>query len=294
MKLSSLIPYPTWRVLRRHPLTRERQAAAWWRFVRWQVTSRLQEECVVPFVGDSKLCLRRGMTGATGNVYTGLHEFADMGFLLHLLRGGDLFVDVGANVGSYSVLAAAVVGAEAVACEPVPATVAELRANLRLNGIEERVEVVEAAVAGSAGEAAMTANRGTQNRLVGEAQASTLHPCLAVRTVSLDGLLGERTPTLIKVDVEGHEAAVLRGAQATLTKPGLLALIVELADFAGIAAALGEHGFEPVTYDPLTRELEPARAKSAGERNVIFVRDRAAVLERLQRAQPFEVLGLSV
>jgi len=42
---------------------------------------------------------RPGETGVTGNIYTGLHEFSSMGYLLHVLREGDLFVDVGANVG---------------------------------------------------------------------------------------------------------------------------------------------------------------------------------------------------
>lgn len=46
------------------------------------------------------------MTGATGNWYCGLQEYEDMSFVLHALRPGDLFVDVGANIGSYSILAA--------------------------------------------------------------------------------------------------------------------------------------------------------------------------------------------
>jgi hypothetical protein len=43
------------------------------------------------------------MTGATGNVYYGLHEFQDMAFVTHYLREGYLFADIGANIGSYSV-----------------------------------------------------------------------------------------------------------------------------------------------------------------------------------------------
>ena len=42
------------------------------------------------WIKGSKLIVRNGMTGATGNIYCGLHEFADMGFVLHLLRPGDL------------------------------------------------------------------------------------------------------------------------------------------------------------------------------------------------------------
>lgn len=52
------------------------------------------------------------MTGATGNIYVGLHEFEDMAFLLHVLRRTDLFVDVGANIGSYTILAGGAAGAK--------------------------------------------------------------------------------------------------------------------------------------------------------------------------------------
>jgi thymidylate synthase len=62
------------------------------------------------------------MTGATGNIYAGLHEFEDMAFLLHLLRSEDMFADVGSNIGSYTILASGVVGAKSVAFEPVPST----------------------------------------------------------------------------------------------------------------------------------------------------------------------------
>jgi len=59
----------------------------------------------LPFVGGSVLLAIRGMTGASGNWYCGLAEFEDMALVLHALRPGELFVDIGANVGAYSVLA---------------------------------------------------------------------------------------------------------------------------------------------------------------------------------------------
>ena len=60
---------------------------------------------VVNYINDSRLLVQTGMTGATGNIYTGLHEFEDMGFALHFLQEGDYFIDLGVNVGSYTVLA---------------------------------------------------------------------------------------------------------------------------------------------------------------------------------------------
>lgn len=95
----------------RHPLNAKARLAAVSRVARWQIASRLMAGPIAfPFVNESKLFAVRGMTGATGNYYCGLHELNDMAFVLHLLREDDHFLDVGANIGSYSVLAAAAGG----------------------------------------------------------------------------------------------------------------------------------------------------------------------------------------
>ena len=69
----------------RHPLNRGRPARALSRFVRWQLKSRLVPAAEVPFAGDTRLRVRRGMTGATGNVYCGLNDYEEMGLVLHAL-----------------------------------------------------------------------------------------------------------------------------------------------------------------------------------------------------------------
>lgn len=90
-----------------HPLNRGARLAAIGRVLRWQIASRLMPGPIaLPFVNGTYLFATRGMTGATGNWYCGLHEYEDMSFVMHSLRSGDLFVDVGANIGSYSILAA--------------------------------------------------------------------------------------------------------------------------------------------------------------------------------------------
>ena len=58
----------TLRFVTTHPLTRHARIAALARFASWQVRSRLREELVVPWVHSTKLAVRRGMTGATGNI----------------------------------------------------------------------------------------------------------------------------------------------------------------------------------------------------------------------------------
>jgi hypothetical protein len=129
-----------------HPLTRHRRLSAAARVLRWQIESSIRDEVIIDWIGGTKLAARRGMTGATGNIYAGLYEFADMAFVLHFLRSGDLFADDGANVGSYTILASGVVGCRTVAFEPDPASAATFERNIKLNTITERVDIRMTAV----------------------------------------------------------------------------------------------------------------------------------------------------
>jgi precorrin-6B methylase 2 len=96
------------------------------------------------------------MEGATQNIYVGLHEFPDMMLLLHFLRKGDLFLDVGANIGSFTVLASGVCGAETWAFEPDPDTLRHLKQNIAVNGLDALVKVYQCALGAEQGEVAFT------------------------------------------------------------------------------------------------------------------------------------------
>ena len=118
----------------RHPLNRGHEIAGIGRWLRWQIASRLVSGPILaPFVGKTCLVARPGETGITGNIYYGLAEYEDMAFALHLLRPGDLFIDVGANAGTYTVLASGVAGAFTEAFEPIPPTADRLELNIAVN-----------------------------------------------------------------------------------------------------------------------------------------------------------------
>ncbi|MEI7736962.1 MAG: hypothetical protein WCI49_15945, partial [Ferruginibacter sp.] len=86
-----------------HPLAGKHKIKAYYRFFYWQLAQLLfPKERVVKFIGNTKLVVKKGLAGATGNIYAGLHDFADMGFLLHFLRKDDLFFDIGANIGNWA------------------------------------------------------------------------------------------------------------------------------------------------------------------------------------------------
>lgn len=102
-----------------YPLNSERRVDSIRRYVLWQLGSRIIPGPVaINFVNDAKLLVSPGMIGTTGNICTGLHEFEDMAFVLHTLCAKDIFADIGANVGSYTILAGAVSGAKCLAFEP--------------------------------------------------------------------------------------------------------------------------------------------------------------------------------
>lgn len=160
--------------------------------------------------------------------------------------GSGVFYDVGACVGSYSLMAAAR-GAKVVAIEPVPVNAAECVANGRLNSL---IFPVLPYAAGSA--------RGTMAMFVsstpGYGNASTLnrgpgqteHITVIVRTLR-DIANDFGLPTHIKIDVEGAEVEVMRGAGTVLDK--VESVICEIKDDANEADVLliaQAHGLESV------------------------------------------------
>lgn len=279
----------------KHPLNRDAPLAALGRVLRWQLGSRLVPGAVaVPFADATRLLVRPGMAGATGNVYCGLHEFEDMAFLLHLLRPGDGFIDVGANVGSYSVLAAGVAGARVVAAEPVPETFAHLLDNLHLNRLSGQVSARNVAVGAAAGSLRFTTGLDTVNHVCGAGEAG-----VEVPVETLDRLAGEVSPVLIKVDVEGYETEVVKGGREALAAPGLLAVLMEFngsgARYGYDEAALSEEllglGFSPCAYRPFERRIEPLAGQGDGAGNLLWIKNIGAARERVAGAPKVRVLG---
>jgi FkbM family methyltransferase len=291
-------PLATLCFIARHPLTRDHKAAALLRWLRWQVGARLLGWPVaVPFVGGTRLLARPGMTGATGNIYCGLHEPEDMAFVLHGLRPGDLFVDIGANIGSYTLLASAT-QARVICFEPVPDTFEALLDNIHLNRLTHRVDARNQAVGREAGDLEMIADQDTTNQALvpGSRYAGK---SLRVPMVTLDAALQGAIPKLIKIDVEGFETEVIAGAARTLAASGLRALILEL-NGSGARYGLDEDrlrrhiqglGFRACRYDPFERRLTDLGGVRPSSGNTLFVRQPEALQTELSRAPSYPVLG---
>ena len=158
--------------------------------------------------------------GRASNVWaSGKVEALVQGALRDLVRPGDIFFDVGANVGFFTILGARLVGpnGSVVAFEPQPESREALLSNIALNGFSN-VLVDPRAISSSPGTAVLDWHNPPTARLVGNPQHGT-NRSIAVDTTSIDQFLLEHpslVPGVVKIDVEGHEIAVIRGMRRTL------------------------------------------------------------------------------
>jgi FkbM family methyltransferase len=144
-------------------------------------------------------------------------------FLLAIITTADCrtFVDVGSNVGAYSVLMSQAPSVEKiVAFEANRSAALEMRENFRLNSLN--IEIKTVAVSDRVGSLTF----GTVSRLAGNSavvdtsENREFHHVDQVECVTLDSALADYPgPFALKIDVEGHEERVLRGAQELLENP---------------------------------------------------------------------------
>lgn len=258
--------------LLRHPLNENRKIGALADWLAWQGSARLLGRRRYRWIDGLKLATGPGDHGFTPNIATGLAEFETMGFVLHYLCPGDLFIDVGANVGSYSLLAS-LCGAQILAAEPSPLAREAFLENLKLNGIA--AEVIDKAITASDGDVTMELSRSPASRITVKGES--------VKATTLDAIARGRQPALVKIDVEGHESAVLDGAPETLK--ALPALIIESWGDRSLRQRLAAQGLQRCRYDPFTRKIESLADGAKGSQTEIFLRDPDALLPRLAAAK---------
>jgi FkbM family methyltransferase len=181
---------------------------------------------------------------------TGTSEGPVQREIARLVHPGDVFYDIGANIGFFTLIAARLVGEAGCVCafEPHPRNAAAVRDNAGLNGMAH-VRVYEAAAGREARveELLMTAWDGGGALAASPARPAAPVERTAVRVVPLDAFIRDErlpAPTFVKIDVEGVEEEVLEGMEETIAraKPALLYEVDggEKADFDRRWAALDD------------------------------------------------------
>jgi FkbM family methyltransferase len=273
----------------RHPANKGGRVAAERRAIEWHWRTRDGNgEAIVTVDGRTRLVVRPKQFSAVWTIYDGVHEWEELQFCLRYLRPGDHFVDVGANVGVFSTLVGTrIPGVRITAVEPFPPVREDLLANLALN--ELSVTVVDSALSDAAGEATFEVlDRDVLNRLApsdgaggGNGAAS-----ITVPVTTLDELVGDDPPALIKIDVEGSELLVMKGARRLLSDHSPV-LLFEHAGYCahfGITPAEVRAFLRKVGYSIylLDGGLSPWHSDDLPPTlNVVACRDVAAVRERI-------------
>lgn len=206
----------------------------------------------------------------------------DAEVLRNLLREGDTFIDVGANVGGLSCEAATLVGASGsvVAFEPHPRIFDYLRQNVKLNGFEQ-VSLFNLGLGAERAQLRFT------NDKADDMNAISTTDGIAVNVDTLDAVLSVRqmpSIRLMKVDVEGYELFVFRGAAKTLAKTEMVyfeAFEEQYArfgySFSDVHAHLTALDFEIV--DSVTKKPVPASHVPVTCENLLAVRKKAKAQE---------------
>jgi FkbM family methyltransferase len=231
-------------------------------------------------------------------VFQGDFEIDERIFLNAFLRPGDTFVDIGANLGLFSLIAAHLVGPQGRvhAFEPSAKTFGRLKANMELNRFQN-VTLHDLALSDSAGrqEMVMAVDGMDAWNSLAKPYMGGNYTTETITTDTWDSFaeahgLGSGV-TLMKIDVEGWEAPVLAGARRMLSKPDAPVLQVEFTDDAAKAAGhscadvyrmLEEFGYRLYRFEPDQRRLvhDPLRTEYP-YLNLFAVKDLAAVTARL-------------
>lgn len=228
------------------------------------ITFSLQRKIKINLYFDSVLCRL---------IYCDNFEWRERRFLNSYLRGGDIFVDVGANIGLFSLIASHRVGdsGKVFAFEPCAKTFQRLVRNVELNRMNN-IRCFQMALSDRSDQIQMNSSLDGYEAwntmappYVGSAFATEM-----VSAVTWDDFVRENNlmgrVTMMKIDVEGWESHVLSGGIETFSRQDAPVLQVEFTDQASQSAGascqalyrqLEEFGYQMFVYDEISKRIIP-------------------------------------
>ena len=222
-----------------------------------------------------------------------------MGFLLHALKPEFQFVDIGANIGSYTLIASKIIGAKTICFEPVPNTVDRLSLNLRLNGIEDLITIRRKALGDRIASIKFTQNNDTMNQVLmgdeDQLQGLTVEMGVIDEEILLNG------PLIFKIDIEGYEYPTLVGGRKVLSSENVIAIIIEMNGSGKrygynnemIDAELRELGFFAISYDPFNKKTIRLMTYNENNQNTIYIKDLEKVSSLCKASKSYYIHTVS-
>lgn len=264
-----------------HPANRATPVRAVVRALGWQVFKRTVRRAVDVRFADGFVVRCHPNSNSASNViyFNRMYDWHEMRFMRRWLSKGGGMLDVGANIGTYAILGASLVGPTGrVEClEPFGAHAARIRENARINGFAH-LQVHEVAVSDHEGVVQFVVDRDVSNRIKTHTDAQAT--LVDVPVSRIDTLIdADHHFDLGKLDVEGVEVAALQGAARRLAAHDPPVWIIEVNEgllnkrgtsSAALEQLLTSNGFEFFVYDADDNQLSRVHLRDGHAYNNVF------------------------
>ena len=267
-----------------HPNCKKQRLRSILRFLGWQFYKRItRRKLDIQLINQVKIRCHPDSYSAAAVLYCGLYDYDEMNFLLRYLRSEDSFLDIGANIGVYTLLAASKIHSGSIhSIEALPKNYIRLQENLKLNQFEQ-VKTYELAVSDCTGTVALNLAEGDSMPFI---TRTTAKNTITVPTNTLDNLLQNQplaNLTLAKMDIEGAEILALKGAASLLKQQRPHVWILEINDTVSyfghqkqdLVDVLNSYGYNLYRYNADINQLSPITLEQQQGNNVLAIANSA-------------------
>ncbi|MBD2193889.1 MULTISPECIES: FkbM family methyltransferase [Calothrix] len=282
--MSNIFAVSTLRYIWSHPNCKNQRIKSIFKFIGWQFYKRLTHKYLdIELISNIKIRCHPDSYSAAAALYCGLYDYDEMNFLLRYLRGSDSFLDIGSNVGIYTLLAASKIKSGLIySFEALPKNYSRLTQNIELNQLQQ-VKPYAIAVSDFTGTTALNLAEGDSMPFMTDQVTDNT---IKVPTDTLENLLKYESSanlTLAKIDIEGAEILAFKGAVSLLKKQRPYVWIMEINDAVNnfglqkqdVVKFLQDYGYSLYQYDADTNQIHSITLAQQKGNNVLAIADSA-------------------
>lgn len=282
--MSNIFAVSTLRYIWSHPNCKNQRIKSIFKFIGWQFYKRLTHKYLdIELISNIKIRCYPDSYSAAAALYCGLYDYDEMNFLLRYLRGSDSFLDIGSNVGIYTLLAASKIKSGLIySFEALPKNYSRLTQNIELNQLQQ-VKPYAIAVSDFTGTTALNLAEGDSMPFMTDQVTDNT---IKVPTDTLENLLKYESSanlTLAKIDIEGAEILAFKGAVSLLKKQRPYVWIMEINDAVNnfglqkqdVVKFLQDYGYSLYQYDADTNQIHSITLAQQKGNNVLAIADSA-------------------
>ena len=238
-------------------------------------------------------------------VFDGFYDYKELIFLLHYLKDDDIFFDVGANIGLYSIAATLSDVSKIYSFEPSIISNKFLTKNVLYNNLDNRVVCENYAISNCKKMGLLTSKMNVSNKMLDD---NVLYKNINIKselvpTISLNEYCNLKMviPSFLKIDIEGYEYKAIVGANELISNSKLNVILIEMNghgskfynfDEKQIITILCEKGFKAYYYDPFKRKLNEDKTYNSSD--ILFIRNIDLANKKVKKASRINMREFSI